>query len=360
MRVALFELGAKQPDLLLISLHHLVVDTVSWGILLADLATLCSQRNDTIQLPPKTTSFKTWAETLTVYAASESLQQEAQFWLSQQSTDIIRLPVDRENAPTPTEATARTATASLSPQETQVLLQTMPAACNVQINEVLLTALAQTLLQWAETNAGNLMVEVEGHGREAIAAGIDLSRTVGWFTSSYPVVLRLADRTQTGLALKAVKEQLRQIPNRGIGYGILRYLSPDISWQTQLKQLSQAEILFNYLGQLDRNDASTDQFKRLHERVGLLRSPQNARSYKLEVNAWVARGQLSLHWIYDFLTHQSATIEAIAQIYLTSLKRLIAHYTAGEANGFTPSDFPDADLNQDELDDFISQLVQER
>ena len=117
--------------------------------------------------------------------------------------------------------------------------------------------------------------------------------------------------------------------------------------------------MFNYLGQLDRSDPSTDRFKRLHERVGLLRSPQNARSYKLEVNAWVARGQLSLHWIYDSLTHQSATIEAIVQIYLTSLKRLIADCTAAEVDGFTPSDFPDADLNQDELDDFIHQLVQE-
>ena len=208
MRVALFTNQTGQHARLLIVIHHLLIDGVSWSVLLEDLQTLYTQidLNKQIELPAKTTSFKSWAEQLSRHAKAEALLAEAPYWLSLGEGSVTRLPVDFEKGPN-TAASARTVTVALNPRETLALLMEVPAAYRTQINEVLLTALAQTLTQW--TNDTSVLLDLEGHGPRRNSQGVDLSRTVGWFTTIFPVVLDLKGSEALSESLRQVKEQSR-------------------------------------------------------------------------------------------------------------------------------------------------------
>jgi thioester reductase-like protein/non-ribosomal peptide synthase protein (TIGR01720 family) len=321
VRVAWFDLGASKPSRLLIIIHHLAVDGVSWRILLEDLQTIYQQLNqgETIQLPPKTTSFKHWAERLQEYAQSAALQQELDYWLAESRQQIVRLPVDFPGGSN-TVAEAATVSVALSREETQALLQVVPAAYQTQINEVLLAALVQGFVEtfrWNCTSERSLLIDLEGHGREAIFDDVDLSRTVGWFTTIFPVLLNIEEASSLGDALKAVKEQLQCIPNRGIGYGVLRYLSKS------LQPHPKAEIRFNYLGQTDQVFQESSLFKPAQESCGVRRSLRGNRSYLLDINGIVADGQLQLDWTYSKVVHRQATIERLAESFIKALRELI-------------------------------------
>ncbi|HCF30473.1 MAG TPA: non-ribosomal peptide synthetase, partial [Cyanobacteria bacterium UBA11049] len=292
LRVVLFQLGRQQPSRLLTIIHHLVVDGVSWRILLEDLQTAYLQlsQGQEIQLAAKTTSFKQWAESLREYAQSRLVQSELDYWLSQPHKQISLLPVDLNGENT--EASAASISVALTPQETQALLQEVPSAYQTQINDVLLTALVQAFYQWTGNNT--LLVDLEGHGREDIIDRVDLSRTVGWFTTIFPVVLDLGQTVEPGEALKTIKEQLRSIPNRGINYSILRYLSND----ERLESLPQAEVKFNYLGQFDLVLSESSIFRPAQESTGPMHSQQGNRNCLLEVNGLIVGGQLRLDWTY--------------------------------------------------------------
>ncbi|HEX6287623.1 MAG TPA: amino acid adenylation domain-containing protein, partial [Herpetosiphonaceae bacterium] len=354
LRVALFDLGPQQASRLLIVVHHLAIDGVSWRILLEDLqrAYIQVSRGETIELPPKTTSFKTWAERLLIYARSDELRQELAYWLEQSRAE--RLPEDLVGG-AHTEAAAQTITVELTAEETSALLRDMPEAYHTQIDEVLLTALAQAFAAW--TGASALLVDLEGHGREDIFPGVDLSRTVGWFTTLFPALIEPGAESDPGAALKRVKEQLRQIPQRGLGYGLMRYLSGDAMIAAHLRALPQPEVSFNYLGQIDQGADLAALFVPARESSGPARSPRARRSHLLEINASISGGQLRVAWTYSTESHRRTTIESLAARFTAALRALIDHccHTAGS---YTPSDFPDVRLSQEQLDTVVTGIVQ--
>jgi amino acid adenylation domain-containing protein/non-ribosomal peptide synthase protein (TIGR01720 family) len=355
VRVCLFDLGADKPGRLLIVIHHLAVDGVSWRIMLEDLQTVYQQLSvgEVVHLPSKTTSFKQWAERLTEYARFGTLQQELNYWLSDSRTRISTLPIDYLEGDN-TKASASTVLVSLSPEETQALLQEVPPVYNTQINDVLLTALVQVFGKW--TGVRSLLLDLEGHGREEIFDDVDLSRTVGWFTTVFPILLYLGETPHLGEALKSVKEQLRRIPNRGIGYGLLRYLSDDKEIAAKLRELPQAEVIFNYLGQLDQVWSGSSLFLPAKESIGPAHSLKGSRRYLLEVNGFVVRSQFKLLWTYSKNVYKRATVKRLAQDFLQALRSLIAHCQSPEAGGYTPSDFQKARVNQKDLDQLLAQI----
>jgi amino acid adenylation domain-containing protein/non-ribosomal peptide synthase protein (TIGR01720 family) len=324
MQVAFFTLGADKPSRLLIIIHHLAVDGVSWRILLEDLETAYQQlsRGEKIQLRPKTTSFKHWAEKLAAYAQSDIVKQELNYWQGISPTQITRLPVDYALGAN-TVASTRIVSVSLSPEETRALLQEVPKAYKTQINDILLTALVQTLSKW--TGSNSVLLDLEGHGREDIFEDVDLSRTVGWFTTIFPVVLELKATDNLGNAIKSIKEQLRAVPKRGIGYGVLRYLSGDAEITTQLLATPQPEVSFNYLGQFDWGTQANYFCKLAPESVGAEHSPLESCDRLLDINGLVVEGQLQLDWTYSENFHQRSTIENLAEDFVVSLRSLIAH-----------------------------------
>jgi non-ribosomal peptide synthase protein (TIGR01720 family) len=244
---------------------------------------------------------------------------------------------------------------SLSVEQTRVLLQEVPSAYNTQINDVLLTALAQSWAKW--TGASGLLVELEGHGREQLGEDLDLSRTVGWFTSRFPVMLQLGDSVdQPGEALKIIKEQLRNVPSKGIGYGILRYLSPDTTIREQLKKQIQPEVSFNYLGQFDFLQSESIFLGVAQENTGFIQSPSGKRRYLLDLNGFVVQGKFQLDWTYSENIHKKTTVEHLANNFLKALNYLIEHCVSPETGSYTPSDFPDVGLSQSELDNLIAEI----
>ena len=348
LRVALFELGAQGQRLLII-IHHLAVDGVSWRILLEDLQRSYEQlsRGEAVQLPAKMTSYQQWARQLKAYAQSTALHSERDYWLATSRCRAERLPLDHP-AGENTVASARNVEVELDAAETQALLQEVPKAYRTQINEVLLTALLQVMARW--TGASNLLVDLEGHGREPLFEGVDLSRTVGWFTTISPVMLELAEATTPAEVLKGVKEQLRSAPNKGIGYGVLRYLTEEAELREQLNGVAQAGISFNYLGQFDQVFGEGTWWDLAREASGPSHSQQGKRQHVLEIDGAITRGQLRLNWTYSELLHRRGTIERLAQHYMEALRVLIAHCQSTEAGGYTPSDFPLAKLDQPTLD----------
>ncbi|MCC5645817.1 amino acid adenylation domain-containing protein [Nostoc sp. CHAB 5824] len=354
VRVALFHLGINQPSQLLFVIHHLVVDGISWRILLEDLATAYQQirHGEIIKLPPKTTSFQDWANRLQEYSKSEALAIEIDYWLSNES-NINPLPIDY---PLGKECNTITSTDSLTiflnEDETRALLQDVPSAYNTQINDILLTALVQSFSQW--TGEKSLVVDLEGHGREDLFEDVDLSRTVGWFTTLFPVQLELSSIDQLG-DLKLVKEKLRRLPKHGIGYGILRYLYPDAAVQNKFQNLPQAEVSFNYLGQFDQVLSASAMFGSVKEWKSE-QSKQGNRSHLLAVSGLIHSGKLEIDFAYSDKVHKRSTIERLAFGFIEALKTLIAHCQSKESQGYTPSDFSAARLNQKQLDKFIAKI----
>jgi amino acid adenylation domain-containing protein/non-ribosomal peptide synthase protein (TIGR01720 family) len=355
LQVALFNLGINQHSRLFIVIHHLVVDGVSWRILLEDLQTAYAQvsRGETIKLSPKTTSFKQWAYQLQQYAQSAAAQEEMDYWLQILRQSFSSLPVDYPRGDN-TISSAGSVTVTLSSEETQALLQDVPTAYRTQINDVLLLALVQAFATW--TGQTRLLLDLEGHGREEIFPDLDISRTIGWFTTVFPVVLSVEETSNPGEALKMVKEQLRRIPNRGFGYGVLYYLNEDREMTEVLRSLPKAEVSFNYLGQLDQVLNTSSMFKFASESEGSNQSDRNYRSYLLEIDSSIISGQLQLQWHYSQNLHQQSTVETLAQRFIEELRSIIAHCQSPEGVGFTPSDFPLVELSQAELDKALQQI----
>jgi non-ribosomal peptide synthase protein (TIGR01720 family) len=359
LRVAYFDLGIGQTDRILMLLHHLVVDGISARILLEDLQTVYQQlsRGKAVQLPSKTTSFQYWAQKLTAYAQSPARQAELGYWLANAHREIVPLPMDYpEGRRLNTRASSRTVSVSLSVADTQSLLQEVPAVYHTQINDVLLTALVQALASW--TGASSLWVDMEGHGREEIFGDeVDLSRTVGWFTSIYPLLLDLGNTSDPGKALMSIKEQLRAVPNRGIGYGLLRYLCKDKKVTEDLQHLPQPDVSFNYLGQFDQiqPDASP-LFAPARESSGSLYHPLDIRRHLLEIIGNVSGGHLQFIWLYSEHVHHLTTIEQVAKSFVEALRMLITHCKSTEVVGFTPSDFSLLNLDQQKLDKILGKI----
>ncbi len=349
MGVALFDLGADRPNRLLIIVHRLAVDGVSWLVLLEDLETLYCQlsRGEEIQLSPKTTSFKRWSEGLVESVRSGALQSEVDYWLKPPPAESSPLPVDYRIGDRNTEASAHTLSVFLDAAETRSLLQDVPRAYHTQINEVLLAALVLSFAQ--RTGQGSLLIDLEGHGREEeIVPGANLVRTVGWFTSIFPVTLTLKPNSDLGTALKSIKEQLRRVPRRGIGYGMLRYLSAGADLPEQLQALPQAEILFNYFERMEQLLPEGSMFRFARE-LTLSGCPESKRRYLLEINTTIVKEQLRIDWRYSQQLHREATVQTMASDFIKVLRALIGHCLSSEAGGYTPTDFPLAKLDKRKL-----------
>jgi non-ribosomal peptide synthase protein (TIGR01720 family)/FkbM family methyltransferase len=353
MRVLLFETGGEQR--LLIVAHHLVVDGVSWRVIVEDMGKAIEQieRGQGVGLGKKTSSYRRWSERLEEYEREE-LGKEAGYWRGLEAKEVKPIPVDFSEGLNTVES-ARTVSASLEAEETRALLQEVPEAYRTQINDVLLTGVVEAFGKWSGHR--QVLIDMEGHGREELWEDIDLSRTVGWFTTLFPVAFQLNPATQTGVLLKAVKEQLRRVPNRGIGHSLLRYLSQDAEVSEALRALPQAEVRFNYLGQLDNVLPSNSLFSWSTDPVGAERDGRQLRAYLLDVTSVVSGGRLQLNVIYSENIHRRDTVEILSRGLLEALRAIIAHCRAPEAGNLSPSDFPLAKLSQQQLDRIMSKTT---
>ncbi len=343
IRVVLYRRGG--PDRLLIVAHHLVVDGVSWRILLEDLWTTYAQliAGRAAQLPPKTTSLREWAARLAEYARSGTLAEDITYWRETISAPFGRLPVDHPEGVNDV-ASLQMVHLSLSSEETCVLLHEVPAVYRMRINEVLVVALAQALAGW--TGSRSVLFNLEGHGREDLFEDVDLSRTVGWLATIFPVRVELPETVEPAAAIQAVKEQLRGVPRHGISHGLLRDWGGDAQWASQLRAVA-PEVSLNYLGQFSWTPSAASAglpgvqpVSLVDEPCGSLVSPKARRPHLLDINCGVSRGRLEVACTFSRNVHDRVTIERLAADFETALRAIITLCEKPDAGGCTPSDFP--------------------
>ncbi|EJM23964.1 non-ribosomal peptide synthase/amino acid adenylation enzyme [Pseudomonas sp. GM21] len=338
MRALLVAMADGTQRLLLV-IHHLAVDGVSWRVLLEDLQRFYSDGSMSLA---KTSTYQRWVERLQAHVPA--IEKSLGYWLTQLNNAPNALPCERPSGALENRFEQKLEL-KLDTEQTRKLLQHAPAAYRTQVNDLLLTALARAVCRWS--GQASALIQLEGHGREDLFDDIDLTRTVGWFTSLFPV--NLVPSSDLGTSIRTIKEQLRGVPDKGLGYGALRYLgSPAI--RDELAALPQPRITFNYLGQFDRQFDDGAMFVPSTEGNGVAQDPSAPLGNWLMVEGQVYGGELSLSWGFSREMFDTVTIQRLADDYAQELKALIDHCCAVEMPHATPSDFPLARISQAQLD----------
>ncbi|WP_430182774.1 amino acid adenylation domain-containing protein, partial [Paenibacillus jamilae] len=351
MKVGLFR--CADGDHLLIVIHHLVVDGVSWRILFEDFATAYAQavNGEAIHLPDKTDSFRAWSEKLAVYAISPAMESERAYWEQLDkviSSDQAILPENYKHDGRFMIRDMDTVTMQLTEEETVQLLKQAHHAYSTEVNDLLLTALGMTLYAW--TGHESIFINLEGHGRESIIPDIDISRTVGWFTSQYPVLLNIGEKSDVSRRIKQVKEGLRQIPHKGIGYSIWRYLSKT----GQKGGHPEPQVNFNYLGEFDQDLQNSDIHTSPYS-SGRDFSDRIELKSALDVGGMVTGGRLELKIKYNSKAFCKDTIEDLVHLLKKNLQEVIRHCISRERTELTPSDVLLKELTVEQLDAIVEQ-----
>ncbi|MBL6448227.1 amino acid adenylation domain-containing protein [Fulvivirga sp. 29W222] len=333
---------ANDGERLLITAHHLAVDGISWRVLLEDLYKCYTalEQGEVAKLSAKTGSLIDWYDQLLEFSRSEEVQLSEEYWDEVENIDFS-IPVDNETEDW-TCANLKKAIGVLPEPQTSYLLKEAHHTYNTDVPILLNVALAITLKEW--TRAESFVVEHENHGRHLTE--VNTSRTVGWFTSMYPVKLKLKEDTM-GEQIKSIKEQMRSVPTYGMGYGIAKYMNGLI------EEKSGAEIRFNYLGQFD-GEMNNDLFSLSSEFHGRETAPENEMTAKLEINLMVMNGELTIDIIYNEKAHTETTMGWFKDSYLKNIERVLEHIEKQSDVHFSPSDFDSAELSEEDLDILFS------
>ncbi|MDX6739345.1 non-ribosomal peptide synthetase [Actinocorallia sp. A-T 12471] len=361
-RLIWLDAGPDAQGRLVLVLHHLVVDGVSWRIVMPDLVAAWGAVAAGAEpaLEPVPTSFRRWAHKLLAEAEDPARAGELDTWFDLAEGTNPKLAARVLNPAVDTAETVERLDLVLDAETSAAVLTDVPAAFHGRVNDVLLTGLALAVAHWRAERGGRgtgVLVDLEGHGREEIVQGVDISRTVGWFTSLYPVRLDPGQAAWTeitsggaaaGQALKRVKEQLRQVPDNGIGFGLLRYLNAETG--EELADLPQAQIAFNYLGRVAADDGD---FSPAPEQLPPGEDPGLPAAHTLEINAIThdrpGGPELAVTWSWPGGLLAEDDVRTLGEAWFAALRGLVAHVGAEGAGGFTSSDLL-VELDQSEID----------
>ena len=346
VKLGLFK--TKDGDHLLIAIHHLVVDGISWRVLFEDISTGYRQaiNKEEIELPSKTHSFKEWSENIINYAKSSKLLEEIKYWSKIENTKVGEICKDYEITNNKVY-NSNSIEMKISKENTKNLIKDTKKAYNTEINDILLASLGLAIKNW--TGENKVLVNLEGHGREEIMPNMNITRTVGWFTSAYPVILDCEKSDDIGYYIKLVKDDLRKIPSRGVGYNILKYITPK-EYINDLEFKLKPHISFNYLGQFD-NDINQGVFNMSSISTGDSISKESERLYDININGMVVNEELSLNFEYNKDEYDKSTIIEFVKNYKEALLDVIKHCTEKENTEMTPSDFDYKEVSIEELQD---------
>lgn len=353
-QAVLFRGEETNEERLLLVAHHLVVDGVSWRILLEDLRNLYLgfARGHAPKLPPKTTSFKYWVKT--TIKNLEQMEDQINYWTAEPEGIDLHIPYDFNHGVND-ESAAEKFTWFLDTSITDQLITKVPGQWRVKVDELLLTALGRAINDaYGKTGLNNLRVDMESHGRVVFDEDVDLSRTVGWFTSMYPVNLPFSNDRGPADDLKAVKAAMRAVPENGVGYGMLRYFSENEDLIDTLAGQPSAQINFNYLGRFSEG-GSDGFFRKASESRGDMYSPKTPRNWLINVDAYVVEGRMNVAITYSRRHLDDETIRQLSGDMEAQLIDLLSHCLTYPQEALSPADFPLAKLEDPQLESLLRQ-----
>ena len=342
IKVCLFDLGSRQKKLF-ITVHHLVIDSISWRVLIEDISTAieCVLNKKEILLPKKTLSYQEWSKLINAQVNTVSIKNQKSYW-----NTIVRksflFPMDDKPLSICTLNHCTSISVKLPVEKTGQLLRGATAMSNIKAGELLLVALVITMMEHVKNT--EVVVEVESHGRSGPDDSVDLSRTVGWFTSIYPVHFQLQAYDDLDAAIKSLKEQIRGVPDNGMGYGILKYLMNEIDDKQE-----NSRIRFNYIG--DLSDIATGNYVRLSEnKLTADSDANNHMSCLIDIIAAIIDKELNVSFTYSRDVFNDDTCSRFLKHFRRNIIRIIDHCRNRTEVVYTPSDFDMVELSQDELD----------
>lgn len=308
--------------LLFLVIHHLLIDNISQSVLMEDLVSALRQRRQgaAVQLPAKTNAFRQWAQTLGSAARSELVLQELDYWLAVCGPAAAALPRDFVQGRNSRDST-ESHVSMLSTEDT-LALQAAARRLKCTVDDLVLTALGLAVACW--TGNGRVMLNIERHGRDDLGAGLDLSRTVGWFANIAPLVLELSPSYPVVEQLETVRQQIAALPRRGIGYGLLRYMSDAVT-RTKMQALPSAELFYCFHGEQRDAAAGSGRFGTLD--TGPLQGHSGERRHLLEINAVIREGQFRMRWNYSAHVHRLQTLEHLSDTVQGYLREIAFHTT---------------------------------
>jgi amino acid adenylation domain-containing protein/non-ribosomal peptide synthase protein (TIGR01720 family) len=344
MQLGLFRL--KNASRLLIIVHHLVMDAVSFRILLEDLATLDKQYEQglPLQLPAKTDAYKVWARELVDYAGSGECLKEMEYW-QKQLQEINQLSIAGDDVAIHPPVHGQY-TFELGHEETALLTGKANRSFNTEVQDLLITA---AVMAYNETRGGNcIAMTLEGHGREHITGDINVSRTIGWFTSLYPVLFNMSGAESLADHIIAVKETIRAVPGKGLGYGIIKHLVAEVA-RKELDFDVHIPVIFNYLGHFN-TEVTNDAFQIADEAYGRERSTADSSPYSMEITALIKEGSLHMGLSCKALREAPSFIQTFWSSVQHHLKDLIHYTSTREQAVLTPADLTYKNLSRQELE----------
>ncbi len=357
-RVLLLDAGGLGTSHLLWVVHHLILDGVSWRILLQDFDQAYRQllRGQVVALSGRTASIRDFSEAREHYAKSSGIVTDLRYWSNADTWSAAPLPVDYTGGKN-LEATSKSIWGALSEKETQILTTLVPQGLKTPVNCVLISTLVGVLCEWSGEET--ILIDLEGHGRERLVNGVDVSRTIGWFTTLFPVLFK---NSQSGVMdrLRAVSGEVDKIPSRGIAYGIERYLGADI--ESTRANLINPPVSFNYLGQFDQllaeDSAFTlaDLFSGEAEIITESISPKNHRTHELDLVVQVEGGRLRVGWFFSTDTHSTTTIQSLLERYLDELREILSVAEQTNASPVGIEKFADSGLDSDQLSSVLAEI----
>lgn len=342
-------------DRLVVIIHHLVVDGISWRILIEDIQTLFNQLKNrkTLSLPEKTDAFIHWADALNSMADTKPILREKDFWKKIDESPVSPIPFDREGE-TCRYKHLKSVSVTLGPDKTKSLLTEIHGKYNTSMEDILLAA---TSLSMNQTFCMDYIpISLESHGRDVNVGDLCINRTVGWFTSYHPVIIKASEKDDVDKTIRVVKETLRQVHNDGIGYGVLKYLtSHHLKQDITFKVIP--EIEFNYLGQF-KNIEAPDNALTITGMVGETVSPEAETGVEMIITASIPDDTLLIRIEYNRTKFDNDTMDKLMKNIETSLDIIIAHCVSKSDSTLTPSDVSEENLTIDELDE-INALVED-
>lgn len=334
VKLGLFHM--KDGDHLLLTIHHLIVDGYAWRVLLEDFADGYDQLviGYPLRVRPKSTSLQQWAQRLITYAQQDKVIQELPYWLAleQYSGDALPLGMrsDVHAADLGVWSDNGMIAVEFSSESTDTLLRSNNTPASPDAYDLMLTAFGVALADWS--GGRTFRLDVEGHGREPIGEEVEVSRTIGWFMTMYPIILDMSQSDSLPAAVEQTRQMLRSIPNKGMNYGVLKYLTNHDSASGTAILQKKAEINFNYMGQFGselNNEKFTFSAMPPGDTIGL----DNGRLYQLEAVAMIVGGQLVVRFVYNTRDYEHSNIQELVNRYKARLEALLELHKHGYASG---------------------------